>query len=266
VGAGTVWTQRPFLLEPIVAKAALLSYGDLRFSKCYFQFNGCQTSVGIGQGADPAGWAVFTNKIKFDGQPDIVVPKPQYLWELLTEVAQISVHDPGGDGAAGNIAEGKAEPVYGLKGVGIGLTADEILAKLRPTLQSQAADIADIILGRYWLNNDPIDFYYGRDAPGVEPYLYFVAESDLRPDDQRSTTPRPYGYTKPGFFSDPGLTTIVSSKTVEGVADTSHEKYKLPRGPSTLYMQGDGGAVYRVDFYVPEDGDPIEISAEVTKL
>ncbi len=177
------------------------------------------------------------------------------------------MHDPTGDGVP-DLAEGKAEPVFALRGVGIGLTSDEVLEKLRPTLQSQAAEIADIILGRYWLNNDPLDFFYRRDVPGGQPYLYFVAAADLRPDDQGSNTPRPYGYDQPGFFSDPALSEAarVSSKSVSGVNDTTHEKYKLPRGASTLYMQGEGGAVYQVDFYVPIDGDPVEISAEVKKL
>jgi hypothetical protein len=278
VGMGTVWTLPPFFLEPIVTRAAMETYNKKpAFAKCYLNDGNtppvCQTSIDIGTSPDPVGWMVFYNNFGFGGQV-IPVPKPQFLWELLTEVAQVAVHDPAGDGsgagapAANNIAEGAAEPVYALRGVNIGMTADDILAKLRPTLQSQAADIADIILGRYWLNNDPIDFYYGREAPGAEPYLYFVAETDLRPDDQASTTPRPYRYTKPGFFSDPGLadSARVSSKTVNGVADTAHEKYKLPRGASTLYMQGDDGAAYRVDFYVPAKGDPVEISAEVTKL
>ncbi|HEU4406911.1 MAG TPA: hypothetical protein VFS43_16710 [Polyangiaceae bacterium] len=274
VGTNTVWTLRPFLLEQVVARAAMITYGERAFTKCYFQFDGCQTSVNIGQGTDPPGWAVFYNNISFGGQPPLAVPAPQFLWELLTEVAQVAVHDPAGDGsgagapAANNIAEGAAEPVYALRGVGIGLTADQILADLRPTLQGQAGDIADIILGRYWRNNDALDFYYAREAPGAEPYLYFVAEDDLRPADQASDEPRPYRYQRPGFFSDPGLGdgAKVSTKMASGVADIAHEKYRLPRGPSTLYMQDDDGATYRVDFYVPEDGDPVEISAEVTRL
>jgi hypothetical protein len=282
VGTGTVWTLRPFLLEPIVARAALLTYNSRVFYECYLPFQGvCQTSLEIGQNGDPPGWAVFNNILQTT--PPLTVPEPQFLWELLTEVAQVAVHDPVGDGGPGgaggaggaaggpganNIPEGAAEPVYALKGVGIGKTADEILAELRPTLQAQAGDIADIILGRYWRNNDALDFYYAREAPGAEPYLYFVAEDDLRPADQPSDEPRPYRYQKPGFFRDPGLGdgSKVSTKMAPGVADTAHEKVRLARGASTLYMQDDDGATYRVDFYVPQDGDPVEISAEVTRL
>jgi hypothetical protein len=268
--AGSVWTLPPFLLEPIVTGAALLTYEGRTFNKCYFNFDGCKVGVAIGQNGDPPGWSVFTNDLRFGGDPPpppLKVPQPQFLWELLTEVAQVSVHDPDGNGAP-DVAEGAAEPVYALRGVGIGLTAEQIVAELRPTLQRQADAIADIILGRYWLNNDALDFYYRREAPGAAPYLYFVAEDDLRPDDEGSAGPRPYGYTRPGFFREPDLgeASRVSAKAVAGVADAAHEKYQLPRGASTLYMQGDGGAVYRVDFYVPEAGDPVEISAEVKRL
>jgi hypothetical protein len=268
VGTGTVWTVPPFLLEPVVAKAAFLSYGDRRFTGCYFRSGAtCRVGVNIGQGSDPAGWTQFLGNIAFPPDPPPRTPDPQFLWELLTEIAQVAVHDPTGDGAP-DIAEGAAQPVYTLHNVGIGMTRAEIIAELRPTLQRQAQQIADIILGRYWLENDALDFYYSRGAPGGDPYLFFVAEDDLRPDDQGSDTPRAYGYTKPGFFSSPDLgeASKVSSKAVDGIADTTHEKYKLAPGANTLYAQDDEGATYEVQLYVPENGDPVEITADVKRL
>ncbi|WP_437952310.1 hypothetical protein WME98_17305 [Sorangium sp. So ce296] len=266
VGTDTVWTVPPFMLEHIVGKAAFLTYGErVPFTGCYFRLGGtCRVGVNIGQGDDPRGWAVFNGNIS-DPPPEI--PKPQFLWELLTEVGQVAIHDPTGDGAP-EIPEGAAQPVFALHEVGIGLTGEEILADLRPTLQSQAKEIADIILGRYWVNNDALDFYYGRAAPDGAPTLFFVAEDDLRPSDQSSDAPRAYTYEKPGFFTSRDLdeASKVSKKELEGVVDTAHEKYRLPPGDTTLYMQDDEGAVYEVRFHVPDGDDPVEITADVEKL
>ncbi|HSN97302.1 MAG TPA: hypothetical protein VLS89_03355 [Candidatus Nanopelagicales bacterium] len=138
---------------------------------------------------------------------------------------------------------------------------------MRPTLQSQSDYISEVILGRYWKNNDALDFYYQRAQPGGEPYLFFVAEDDLRPDPQNPDAPRPYTYDRPGFFTAPDLSegSRVSSKVVTGVDDTEHEKYRLPTGETVLYMQDDQGARYEVRFYVPEGGTE-EITAVVERL
>jgi hypothetical protein len=223
--------------------------------------------VNIGQEGNPRGWSVFLGNISFPPDPPPDVPGPQFFWELLADVAQTAIHDPTGDGNP-EIQEGAAQPVFALHNVGIGLTADEIVADLRPTLQSQANEIAEIILGRYWVNNDGLDFFYGRGAPDGAPTLFFVAEDDLRPSDQSSEAPRAYTYESPGFFTSPDLSEAskVSSKDLDGLDDTTHEKYRLPPGETTLYMQDDEGAVYEVRFYVPESDDPVEITADVEKL
>ncbi|WP_437983107.1 hypothetical protein [Sorangium sp. So ce117] len=266
VGSKTVWSAPPFMMEHIVGKAAYLTYGERApFAGCYFRVSGtCEVGVNIGLGDEPRGWSSFTAHV---GSTHPATPEPQFLWELLTEVGQAAIHDPTGDGAP-EISEGAAQPIYALHGVSIGLTADEIEADLRPTLQSQANEIADIILGRYWVNNDGLDFFYGRGAPDGAPTLFFVAEDDLRPSDQSSEAPRAYTYESPGFFTSPDLSEAskVSTKELDGVDDTTHEKYRLPPGETTLYMQDDEGAVYEVRFYVPESDDPVEITADVEKL
>ncbi|MGK3984598.1 hypothetical protein WME99_16255 [Sorangium sp. So ce136] len=267
VGAGTLWTVAPFLLESIVGTAAYITYEERQFMKCYLEFDGCQIAVNIGQNGHPSGWAEFTNTLTFMGQPPPKTPDPQFLWELLTEVGQVAIHDPTGDGPR-DIEEGNAQPVFALPGVSIGLTGDEIVTELRQTLQSQAKEIAEVILGRYWVNNDTLDFFYGRGAPGGAPYLYFVAEDDLRPSDQGSEAPRDYAYDKPGFFTSPDLdeASKVSKKELDGLADTTHEKFQLPPGDTTLYMQDDEAAVYEVRFHVPDTSDPVEITADVKRL
>ncbi|WP_441290021.1 hypothetical protein ACSRUE_05005 [Sorangium sp. KYC3313] len=266
VGSNTVWSTPPFMMEHIVGKAAYLTYSErVPFTGCYFRLSGtCRVGVTIGQNGDPRGWTAFTDLVSDQPPP---IPPSQFFWELLTEVGQVAIHDPTGDGSP-EIPEGAAQPVFALHNVGIGLTADEIVADLRPTLQSQASEIAEIILGRYWVNNDALDFFYGRGAPDGAPTLFFVAEDDLRPSDQSSEAPRAYTYESPGFFTSPDLSEAskVSTKDLDGVDDTTHEKYRLPPGETTLYMQDDEGAVYEVRFYVPESDDPVEITADVEKL
>ncbi|WP_437278379.1 hypothetical protein WME90_45385 [Sorangium sp. So ce375] len=265
VGTDTVWTVPPYLLESIVGTAAYLTYSErVPFMGCYFRLDGCQVGANIGVGGDPRGWTVFTANI---GSMPPKIPAPQFLWELLTEVGQKAIHDPTGDGVP-EILEGAAQPVFALHGVSIGLDASQIVAELRPTLQGQAKEIADIILGRYWVNNDALDFFYGRGAPDGAPTLFFVAEDDLRPSDRSSEAPRAYTYEKPGFFTSPDLSEAskVSTKELDGLDDTTHEKYRLPPGATTLYAQDDEGAVYEVRFYVPEGDDPVEITADVERL
>ncbi|WP_437633312.1 hypothetical protein [Sorangium sp. So ce854] len=265
VGTDTVWTVPPFLLESIVGTAAYLTYGErVPFMGCYFQLDGCQVGVNMGQGGDPPGWSVFNANI---GSTPPRVPDPQFLWELLTEVGQVAIHDPTGEGMP-DIDEGDAQPVYALRGVSIGLTADEVVAGIRETLKGQSTQIAEIILGRYWVNNDALDFFYSRGEPGGAPTLYFVAEGDLRPSDQSAGAPRAYTYERPGFFTSPDLDegSKVSKKELDGLADTAHEKYRLPPGETTLYMQDDEAAVYEVRFHVPDSSDPVEITADVKRL
>ena len=263
VGSGTVWTQEPWLLEPIVGGAALFTYGTRVFSKCYLTLNpNCLVGVDIGTGGNPPGWTVFTNSVG-----GVSVPPPQFLWELLTEVAQVAVHDPTGDGMP-DIPEGQAQPIFQLHGVPIGLTGEELIAQLRPTLQGQSAQISSYILGRYWKNNDGLDFYYRRGEPGGVPYLYFVGETDQRPDPSNPDVLRAYSYDKPGFFTSPDLSEAsrVSQKIIDNVDDASHEKYRLSTGETTLYMQDDARDIYEVRFFVPEGADPVEIVARVKRL
>jgi hypothetical protein len=269
VGTDHIWSAPPYLLESIVGTAGYLTYRDrVPFTACYFRLSGtCALGVNIGQEGNPPGWSVFLGNISFPPDPPPQVPGRQFLWELLTDVAQTAIHDPTGDGSP-EIPEGAAQPVFALHKVGIGLTADEIVAELRPTLQSQAKEIAEIILGRYWVNNDALDFYYARSAPGGAPTLFFVSEDDLRPSDRSSEAPREYTYEKPGFFTSPDLSEAskISTKELDGVDDTTHEKFLLPPGETTLFMQDDEATTYEVRFHVPDDEDPVEITAEVTRL
>ena len=50
--------------------------------------------------------------------------------------------------------------------------------------------------------------------------------------------------------TDPGLTTKVSSTDIAGGPDTEHEKFALPTGVTTLYMQDDQANTYELPFTV----------------
>lgn len=275
VGDQYVWSQPLWSLERIVATAGHAAFGTRVYEQCIVPLDPiCIAHVSIGAGGDPAGWSIFTTDFM-----SVYVPPPQYFWELLLGIAQAAIHDPQGDdyftyvnmqpieqNTADNIPEGEARPVFALKGVPIGLTADEMIAQIRPTLQSQADVIADVILGNYWQNNARLDFYYRRASDGGTPYLFFVGPDDKRPAAGDPTQLAAYDYAKPGFFSDPGLTDKVSATSIPGVPDTAHEKYRLPEGASTLYMQDDLGDAYELKFAVPSGADPVEIVVRVTKL
>jgi hypothetical protein len=258
VGSEHVWSQKSWLLEHIVASAGMATFAERSFKKCFAKFGlTCIAEVAIGSMPNPLGWTVFT--LKVEGE---TAPGTQYLWELLLEVAQIAVHDPDGDGKP-DLQEGEARPVYELHKVSIGLTAEQMIAQIRPNLQAQAEFIAKTILGKFWKHNDHLDFYYRRGSDGGAPILFFVAESDLRPDPSDPEQLATYSYAKPGFFADAALTTKLSSTTLDGVPEADHEKLALPTGETTVYMQDDAGDTYALRFYVPPGNDPTEIVVHV---
>ncbi|MDC0669119.1 hypothetical protein [Nannocystis radixulma] len=282
VGDEYVWSQPLWSLERIVAQAAYGAFKDSLYPYyCFAPAFPCLAGVALGPHMDeadaPSGWAFFDVQV-----PNLSSPAPQYLWEMLLDVAQDVIHDPVGNdhfqrdmnnkivgaeqNTADNLAEGDARPVFALKGVPIGFTAEEMIAQIRPTLQSQSDKIADVILGNYWTTNARLDFYYRRAADGGTPYLFFVGPDDKRPHPDDATQLAAYDYAKPGFFADAGLTDKLSSTSIDGVADTDHEKYRLPEGESTIFMQDDAGDTYQLRFTVPPGADPVEIVVRVDKM
>lgn len=286
-GIEYVWSQERWSFEYIVAAAAREAFKDRVFNHCYFSLNNtCYIGVSIGGGGDPPGWTAFQEK--FD-DPNLKMPLPQFFWELLLDVAQTSVHDfeckdtPDYDqdgntteimACAGpndadpandpdlEIEEGMMAPVFALKKVPLGLTAEVLIEKLRETMQTQADKIGDALAGSYWKNNARLDFYYRR-GDDDNPYLWFVAPSDKRPAAGDPDQLDAAVYAKPGFFGDPALTQKVSSTDIPGVADTEHEKFALPTGVTTLYMQDDEAKTYELTFTV---NDPLEIVVRVSPL
>ncbi|HEY0136112.1 MAG TPA: hypothetical protein VGB85_18625 [Nannocystis sp.] len=242
---GSAWAIDRWLLEAIIVTGGREKYKNRVFSKCYEVWNLCAADITIG---NPAGWTKFDVTFNL-GNP----PKDQYVWEMISEVAQVALHTP----PAGDIAEGQANVEFTLFDVPIGLNGPEIAESVRPYLQQQAGKISELLLGDYKKNNGAVDFYYRRGADGL-PYLFFVTADDLA-----DGTPADH-YKNPGFFSCPEVDAgcKVSQLELGGAGDSTHEKFKLPAGDTTLYLQDDEGKVYRATFEVPE-GDAVEIGVRV---
>ncbi|MGB1277549.1 MAG: hypothetical protein ACPG77_17535, partial [Nannocystaceae bacterium] len=158
-------------------------------------------------------------------------------------------------------------PIYALKGLDIGLTADDLVAQIRQSLEDQEELMSELILGRYWKNNHALDFYYRR-ASDDNLYMFFANHEDLRPDPNDADSAYQPTYEKPGFFACPELNDSCKSSqlNVAGVSDVSHEKLALKSGWNNVYVQDDLSSVYEVRFYVPENREPTKIWAYVRSV
>lgn len=276
VGDEFIWSTAQWSLERIIGTAGFYTYGKRVYETCLIKDDPiCDAGVWIGPNKipypppaapGPIGWTQF--KVL-----DKQVPDAQFLWEMFLEIAQVAIHDPTGDDdyaaptqtqKANNIAEGDAKPVYALRGVPIGLTAEDMIKEIRPKLQEQADFIANVILGKFWKHNDHLDFYYRRGEDGGAPMLFFIGPDDPRPSaTDAGQLDKTYDYASPGFFADKDLTNKLSSTDLPGTDDSTHEKLQLAVGETTVYMQDDAGQTYRLRFFVPEGADPTEIVVHV---
>jgi hypothetical protein len=244
---GSAWAIDPWLLEAVVVAGGLEKYKNRIFDKCYEVLFSCNLGAHVYVGPNPPGWALFDIFLNL-GNP----PKDQFVWELINEVAQVALHTP----PAGDIAEGNADVAFTLHDIAIGVTGPQIAESVRPYLQDQSAKIAQLLLGDYWKNNGPVDFYYRRGSDGL-PYLFYVAQDDLPPG-------ATYNHPNPGFFTCPEVqpSCKASATDIAGAGDTLREKVRLEPGETVLYLQDDTGTLYRTRFIVPE-GDAKEITVRV---
>lgn len=244
---GSAWAIDPWVLESVIVTGGREKYKSRIFDKCYEVLFSCNLGAHVYVGPNPPGWALFDVFLNL-GNP----PKDQFVWELINEVAQVALHTPPGI----EIPEGAADVAFTLRDIDIGVTGPQIAESVRPYLQDQAPKIAQLLLGDYWKNNGPVDFYYRRGGDGL-PYLFFVAQDDLPPGAE-------YKHPNPGFFTCPEVqpSCKASSTAVPGAGDDIREKLKLDAGETVLYLQDDTGALYRARFLVPE-GDAKEITVRV---
>ncbi len=248
IGDGLVWTLDPWDLEYIVAYGARLRYSGLHEVVTYLFVD----VVEVGQGGDPGGWAVFNVPLL----GDLFAPPSQYVWELLNEIAQYNLHHLEAGGPQ-SFPEGQANVEFTLEDIEVGITGEEAANAVRPYLQAQASEIAGYLLGNYKNNSGPVDFYYRRASDGT-PHLFFVTAEDLADD-------LDYGWTTPGFFSDAELTQKISSTSIEGLGDSTHEKLAIVAGETTtIFAADDEGGSYSLRIVAPA-GDPTEILVYVSE-
>jgi hypothetical protein len=238
-GGSSVWALDPWLLEYNVTAAARADYAARMFYGSYLFGT---AKVLIGQDGNPPGWIEYDIPLNLGSPPDA-----QYVWETILEVAQVALHET----PFASIGEGTANVAFTLFDVPVGITGSEAAEFVRPYLQEQASELSDFLLGDYKKNNDHVDFFYRRADDG-EPYLFFVAEGDLKEGE-------PYTYANAGFFGSSALDDKLSDTQVFGLGDTAHEKLFVPEGETVVYFEDDGGQIYRARLVRDAGADEIEV-------
>jgi hypothetical protein len=227
-GDGEVWAIEPWKIENIVAETAYRQYAKLYSSSNYERTISYDTGS-IKQAAVlgwSRGWVTMTTSGGI-GDP----PPPQYAWDILLETAQVRLHD-------GGIPEGMADMAFALKGLSIGLTADDLIAKVKPSLQMQAGKLSQLIAGTGGLADSGCDLFFAPATGGAAGFLFFRAAVDSM---------KTYAYARPGFFSDAALTQKASTPgALPGTTDTAHEKVAVSAGQK-LYFQDDTGKPYLLE-------------------
>ncbi len=259
-GAGSVWGTAPWTLEHIFATAAYLKYADLRrgcdlcgtsppgmfWERCV-PFLGCSalaelvvgragSATGGGGTPDhfavidpnPAGWVRFW---KAGGGLISGTINPQYIWDLVTDIAQERLQD-------GGVPEGEGDVVFPLSDLSLGVTGAELVEALAPALQEQADALSGRLMAGYGDNNDPVDAFLVRGDDGGA-WLLFAGADDPLP---AGTAAHPQA----GFFGNPALSERVSSTDDGGSGDAVHDKVRLAAG-QRLYLADREGRRWRVD-------------------
>lgn len=229
VNAASVWAMEPWTTEYIIADASRREHVGREYTRSYSLLFIPVVNIRIGQNS-PGGWIDYDVLLDI-GNP----PTPQYLWELILEVAQQNLHE----GPRYSLPEGAVNAAFSLQGVPTGLSAVDAEAEVRVNLQAQSSEIAQALFGDYRKNSDPVDLFFARDADG-QPSLQFVSGLD------RSAEGSPI-HARPGFYLDAALTQRASAER-----DGRHV-WPVVMGESTLYAQDDAGQVFRID--VASDGE-----------
>ena len=229
-GAGQSFDAAPWQIERLIAESAYLQYAT-RFGPDYTN----RLRYDAGSIVDACvidwdrGWVAITTSGGL-GNP----PAPAYAWDILSEVAQLRLHE-------GGIAEGMVELAFRLPGLPIGLDADGLIERLRPSLQAQEAELADQIVNRESITDSTVDFFYEPRPDGA--LIYFVAPEDIRGG---------YEYERPGFFADAALTVMTSTLNPLGTDDTSHHKL-VPVAGQAHFFEDDEGTIFRLDVVDVDD-------------
>lgn len=183
---------------------------------------------------NPAGW-LRTWTLFGLGSP----PRPQYVWDMIGEIAQRRLQD-------GGVTEGTGSVRFVLTGVRVGLSGARIAELLRPALERQKAELSRRMLGDYARENAALDFFVIE--PGGTPALAFPGPDDPLP-------PGAAPATDAGFFDDAARTRRASVRDADGreriaVADLADR---------TVYARGRDGGTYAVRL-VDTDGDTVRLA------
>jgi len=134
-GPSAVWDAAPWELERVVAQAAYAAFAG-RFPRPR------TLSYDLGAISPAAVLQWDAGLLRVDVAADLGPPPPTaWIWDLILDVAQARLHD-------GGLGEGEASATLSLPDIPIGLTAEELVARMRPALQEQAAEIAAWMLGQ----------------------------------------------------------------------------------------------------------------------
>lgn len=253
-GNSVGWQLPPWTIERILLDAARANFRDTQSSVKFFLPGGEEAAV---DAAIDNGWTTIKTAGGL-GSP----PRPQYIWDVLLEIAQIRLHeDPS---SSEPIPEGEANVSFELQDVPVGLTSVEIEARIRQNIRDNPTGLLDIANNLLDSTRGAADFYYFRPSRAASAevqgdYLYFVTVSDLGIDEDGNPA-RQYEYENPGFFSDPQLVNKVSStREIEG--DTTHEKVAINAG-DILFTQDDQGRVYQLAVAEKPSGATISLAVE----
>lgn len=235
-GNSPAWDLPPWLFERLITEMARRNTVKAIGPHCD-QYKLGTDVVAFEACVDDTGW---TSLVTFTDVGD--PPAPAYLWDLLSEVAQVRLHD-------GDIAEGDGDVEFSLRDVVIPLDESAIVAQIRDNLQRAPEALIGITEQLNDNADGDADFYYFKPDPKASPdglaadYLFFVTEADLRKDSEGLPV-RPYDYERPGFYADPELTDKRSSTAAVG-GDTSHEKVQVAPG-DVLYLEDDARRRYKL--------------------
>ncbi|AKT36148.1 hypothetical protein [Chondromyces crocatus] len=235
-GNSPVWQTPPWEMEHILATAG---YARAQTISAHCTTYAPQGTVeepfeAVEVCMDETGWV----DIRVD--PSVILeeppPPPSYFWDVLLEVAQVRLHD-------GGLSEGDANVEITVREVPVGVSTETLVTKIRENIQGNPAALRGVAEQLNDNTTGDADFYYYRTSDDKD-WLYFIAASDLRLDEEGNPV-RAYGYVKPGFYADAGLSEKVSTReAVDG--DATHEKVRIEPGAS-VYFEDDQGAVYRID-------------------
>lgn len=241
-GNGAVWGLPPWQVERLIAEVAYQLYAPL------YEANGYRQTLHFDAGSviDAAvidwnkGWVTISTAAGI-GAP----PHPQFAWDMLLEVGQVRLHD-------GGVAEGSAQLSFPLEGLPIGLSAAELVERVRPALQAQSAELSELIAGPSGLVTPRADVYFAPDNAGGTGFLFFRAPEDAPGD--------AYPYASPGFYADPTLTTKRSARgPLAGTADASHEKVSASEG-QIFYFADESSDVFELRVLGPAEGGGVRVN------